>query len=721
MFALQSLVRTAACLTVTGAVGVWCVALAMEPIPLVRPEATFFAGRPADFARVVDGLEVGPQGWSVAPKVHEPQALVVRCARPVEAAELDVTLFFMAGRPLHTIAEFALSYTTDSEPSLSGNWKPLEVQRFNAEVTTLRRTKDGRLRSDPLPDLVTGTIPDDVYGATVLLPGGRATGFRLEVFPVKRTPDSPPGLSYQPNFDFFLTEFRVAVHTRQTTNIALHRPVKASHTLFVLDRGESQQAGALTDGLPATIAHPDDPTLGANFYFEVDLGQVAALDHIGLRNRGDFGIDRFSRMRVRLYENDPSGGAVPAWDGMDRADGSHPELGAVDTIRAGLGTGVFRGQYLRLSSDSRVPLSPQLAEVEVYESRTPEVISVLADGREIPATDRLDLPPGVRRLALRLQIPQTGMPPGVKFRWRLLGDLEAWQDSRLMTIDMACPVPEKSVFEAQALHSDGQWDATIYRLPIHIGRFFWETPAFRWLAGISGLLAALGLGLFVARRRAKRQLQRLRLETALANERARIAQDLHDDLGAELSSIAMLADLERQDLPPERAAVSRLNEITSHAKHTVRRLEEIVWAVNPANDTLEGFAGFFCKFAQGYLELAGVASRFDLPDLFPGHSLSTVRRHHLFLAAKEALHNAVRHGSPTEVTIRMQLSVAVFHLIIEDNGCGFDDSQDRSDAAHGSANMSRRMTAIGGTFARDSHPGKGTVVTFSIPLGKSAT
>ena len=203
MVFLQSLVRTAACLTVTGAVGMSCVALAMEPIPLVRPEATFFAGSPADFARVVDGVEAGPQGWSVDPKVFEPQAMVVRCARPVEAAELDVTLFFMAGRPLHTIAEFALSYTMDPEPSLSGNWKPLEVQRFNAEVTTLRRTEDGRLRSDPLPDLVTGTIPDDVYRATVLLPGGRATGFRLEVFPVKRTAESPPGLSYQPNYRFF--------------------------------------------------------------------------------------------------------------------------------------------------------------------------------------------------------------------------------------------------------------------------------------------------------------------------------------------------------------------------------------------------------------------------------------------------------------------------------------------------------------------------------------
>ena len=112
-----------------------------------------------------------------------------------------------------------------------------------------------------------------------------------------------------------------------------------------------------------------------------------------------------------------------------------------------------------------------------------------------------------------------------------------------------------------------------------------------------------------------------------------------------------------------------------------------------------------------------MASRFDVPDAFPGHSLTTARRHHLFLAAKEAVHNAVRHGSPTLLTVRMELCDETFHLIIEDNGRGFDDSPDRS-AAHGSANMAHRMAAIGGAFERDSLPGTGTVVKFSIPFGK---
>lgn len=690
-----------------------------DPISLTRPEATFHAEAAGSLGSVVDGVETGPAGWSVFPQVSVPHSLVVRCAHPVEVAELRFALFFMAGRPFSTIADFSLSYTTDENPSLHGHWSPLDVQRFSAEVSTLRRAENGRLRSERTQRVWTGNIRDEVYRVEVVLPGGRATGFRLDAFPVIVDPSLPPALAWNDPWDFVLTEFRVTELQRRTTNIALHRPVTASHPLFRNHDGNAMRAESLTDGLPSTIAHPDQDDLGEAFHFQIDLGRVADLDHIGLRNRGDVETNRMSRMRVVLYKDPPDDGGAPVWEGMLRADGSHAAPGQVDFLRAASGQGEFQGRYIRISSDSQIPLSPQLAEVEVYEKRVPKVVAAFVDGKEIPVNGRLALPPGAKRLSLQLRIQQDGMPPGVAFRWRMKGDLEEWQNSRLLTLDMPCPPPGDSLFESQALHSDGQWGSTVYQLPVTARVFLWQTPAFFWIAGASGLVSALGLGQFVARRKAHRQMERLRLESALAGERERIAQDLHDDLGAELSSIAMLADLARQDLPLERAATSRLNEITTHARQTVRRLEEIVWAVNPANDSLESFAGFFCKFAQAYLELAGVTSRFDVPDSFPDHPLTTGLRHHLFLAAKEAVHNAVRHGSPTEVHLRMAVVGDTFRLIIRDNGRGFDDSPERS-ASHGSANMVRRMKEIGGTFQRDSLPGKGTVVELGIRLGKPA-
>jgi len=687
------------------------LARAAEPIPLIRPEATFFAGGLDNFVHVVNGVEAGPQGWSVEPNVFENQSLVVRCARPVEAAELDVTLFFLSGRPLHTIAEFALSYTTDAEPSLHGNWKPLEIQRFNAQVTTLRRMPDGRLRSDPLPLQFTGNIPDDVYRVTVLMPDGRATGFRLDVFPVRRAPGNAKGLSYQPNFDFVLTEFRVAVHHSETTNIALHRPVKASHPLFLNQNGEAMKAGALTDGLPATIAHPHDPELGEDFHFEIDLGRIADLDHIGLRNRGDVDADRMSRLRVGLYQEPPGDGAPPVWEVMHRADGSHPGLGAVDILRAGMGSGVFRGQFIRISSDSPVPLSPQLAEVEVYESRTPAIVSVLADGREIPLTTRLDLPAGVRRLALQLQIPQPGLPPGVAFRWRVPGELDAWQESRLMNIDMACPLPGESVFEAQALHSDGQWDATVYRLPIHTGRFFWQTPVFRWSAGIGIVLGAAGLGVIITRRRAARQLARMKMESALADERRRIARDIHDDLGTGLTRISIIADGDSAAPRQPGRMASDLTTIRSVAREMVLAMDQIVWAVNPQNDTLEALARYFAEFAEEFLEPAGLRLRLDLPLDLPGWPLPSRLRHNLFLAFKEALNNAVKHAAAHEVVLTLRVEGRRIRIVVRDDGRGFVSPPS---AGNGLDNMRARLESLGGTCRITSHPEHGTVVEFEL-------
>ena len=125
--------------------------------------------------------------------------------------------------------------------------------------------------------------------------------------------------------------------------------------------------------------------------------------------------------------------------------------------------------------------------------------------------------------------------------------------------------------------------------------------------------------------------------------------------------------------------------------------------------------GFFCKFAQSYLELTGVASRFDIPDRLPDVPLSSVRRHNLFLAAKEALHNAVRHGAPTQVVIRVVLHDGRLTVTVEDNGCGFTDTPVLL-AGHGSDNMRQRMKRIGGDFERRTAPGHGTVVVLSLPV-----
>ena len=696
--------------------------LVAEPLRLTHPQATFHAGSADDFACVVDGVTAGPRGWSPAPKVAEPHALVVRCERPVEADELDIHLYFLAGRPWNALAEFSLSYTTDTQPTLSGNWQPLEITRFAAEVNSLRRTPEGRLHLDYFTFQNVGNQPDEGYHLTTQLPGGRATGFRLDAFPVTLPGTENRGLSWWTPHDFTLTEFRVAVHVRQTTNIALHQPVSASHPLFDIPAlGKSQTAANLTDGLPATIAHPKEPGLGASFYFELDLGRVAQLDHIGLRNRGDGSFDRMSLLRLKWFDQAPDGNPSPTWEAFLRADGSHPAQGAVDLVRAKDGRGSFRGRFLRISTESPVPLSPQLAEIEVYETRTPMLVSASADGRPLDVREMLVIPPATRRLALELKIPQVGTPPDDVFRWRIPGDVDAWQGSSRMTIDMACPQPGRHVFEAQALHSDGEWDASLYQLPVHVRQHWWKSVWFRWASGLFMTALAVGIGMLWSRRRAARQLARMKAENALAEERARIARDLHDEIGANLTHISILSTLASEAATGLEISRQHNAEVASCARETIQAFDEILWSVNPKNDTLPSLCHYVCRRAEEMLSPAGLTYRFHVQDPMPDLPLPPNSRHQLLLAVKETLHNILKHARARHVQIRCELEDhRRLRIEIQDDGCGFEPSAIRPTPGQrrgmGLEDIRHRLTSLGGECHIESTPGQGTRVTFLLPL-----
>lgn len=704
------------CLCLAGGYLAWA-----DPVRLVRPEVTFQAEGRGGVNAVIDGVVTGPNGWTTAPRVSEAQSLVVSCERPLEADELEVTLFFLAGRPYNPVAEFGLSYTTDAMPSLTGNWQPLEVLRFNSDVTNLRKIGAGRVHADFFDLVVSGNVPDDSYRGVVRLPGGRATGFRLDVFPVTIPNVGTPGQSWWHPYDFLLTEFRLAAHLRDHTNIALHQPVKASHPLHTNPGGEAMSPANLTDGNPATVVHPHDPGLGDRFYFEIDLGRVADLDHIGLRNRADCAFDRLSRIKLALYDLEPATAGPPLWEGRLREDGSHPGPGEVDIARAESGKGAFRGRYLRISSDNPVPLSPQLTEAEVYETRCPEIEAVLADGQEIPLAKTLEFPPGTRRVSFCLKIPQSGMPSDVRFRWCLRGDIESWQDSRVMTVDMPCPSPGRTVFEAQAFHSDGQWDSRVFRQPILTRQYVWETSWFQWGTAISGILAAIGTGILLTRRRIARKIAQMKAETALANERSRIARDIHDDLGVCLTRIALQCELMQDDCDQPAQMRQHVKELSRNAKEVTRAVDEIVWAVTPANDTLEKFTAFIGQFVQNSLKPAGIACRLDLPMELPDCPMESTLRHHLYLVVREGLNNILRHADASTVHFSLVLQGNLLMLVLSDDGRGFeticDSVPDADRICHGNGlnNMRKRMQEIGGTIEITSRPGGGTTLTLHLP------
>ena len=220
---------------------------------------------------------------------------------------------------------------------------------------------------------------------------------------------------------------------------------------------------------------------------------------------------------------------------------------------------------------------------------------------------------------------------------------------------------------------------------------------------------------FIVWQRSKLTLARLEQTSARQQERARIARDLHDELGTSLAQIAMLGNRAQKALPEDSIHQEQLAEIYDRSRESARRLDEIVWAVNPARDSLEHLGRYLCKFAEEYLALAEVRFRVDIPDELPSVPLDSGIRHNVFLATREAIHNAVRHGHPGTVTLRMSVEDVRFTVEIQDDGQGFDVTAALA-AGRGVANMRERMTQVGGELRITSTPGAGSSILFIVPI-----
>ncbi|HEX3719024.1 MAG TPA: sensor histidine kinase [Verrucomicrobiae bacterium] len=244
---------------------------------------------------------------------------------------------------------------------------------------------------------------------------------------------------------------------------------------------------------------------------------------------------------------------------------------------------------------------------------------------------------------------------------------------------------------------------------------FWQG---RWfLAAVSGGLLALVVGTvqLVERRRASRNIQRLEKETVLATERARIARDIHDELGASLTKIQKLADVMKQN----GKGVENLGElpevISETACDSIRAMDEIVWAVNPRNDTLKELADYLVYFTEDFLRQTGIACTLDVPLKLPDFPVAAEVRHNLYMVVKEALNNAVKHAAASQIKFGLDFSGDRLTLFIQDNGRGFCRDEIKR-AGNGLENMQKRLSAIGGTLALQSTPDTGTSLLLSVAM-----
>ena len=365
-------------------------------------------------------------------------------------------------------------------------------------------------------------------------------------------------------------------------------------------------------------------------------------------------------------------------------------------------------------------------ETAVSEFETPGEKSGVAAA----AAPVLRLGPGKHSVQFRYTALNFDAPERIRFRYRLDGLDSDWFEAGTRRDAIYNYVPPGSYqFRVVACNDDGVWGATGADLAMYVPSHFWQT---RWFIGLGvlGLLAVVaGTVRITEKRRLHNRLKFLEQERALERERTRIAQDLHDEMGAKLCRISFLSEHARRshDMPSElhRQIVS----ISDTSREVLCSLDEIVWAVNPQNDMLEPVASYVGHYAREYFQETGVECELDIPTQLPAYPLSSQSRHHLLLAVHEAFTNILKHSGAARAQVTVTCRDSVLEITISDNGHGFDLLEKESGALNSAAadggsglpNMRQRLTDIGGECSITSRAGHGTTIRFTLPLGRTNT
>ena len=276
--------------------------------------------------------------------------------------------------------------------------------------------------------------------------------------------------------------------------------------------------------------------------------------------------------------------------------------------------------------------------------------------------------------------------------------------------------------------NDATWIEKTCPVAIIILPPVWQKWWFILTGSLLGALVFGGAARYFLERRLRYRLQRLEEQHAIEKERTRIAQDMHDEIGAKLAKISFLSGMAKRDLNHPEKVGPEIERISLTARDLLRGLDEIVWAVSPKNDSLENLATYICQYADEFFQKTGIRCHLEIPPRFPHIALATDVRNNLFLAVKESMTNVLKHSGATETGIHISLDDSVLAISIRDNGRGLASvvsagprgnqaAEAVADAnASGLANMRQRMRDIGGRFELDCAQQGGTTVRFILPL-----
>jgi signal transduction histidine kinase/ligand-binding sensor domain-containing protein len=375
-------------------------------------------------------------------------------------------------------------------------------------------------------------------------------------------------------------------------------------------------------------------------------------------------------------------------------------------------TGMAVCEPSRLAASRPVPVTIERVERDrLTRWRSPPAQAIGGAPAVVPVSA------GSRSVGVALRAATLASPTNLRVEYRLDGIDGEWHEADLHDTVVYASLPAgEHGFHVRSSTDAGTWEADGPAVVLVVDPPFHETWWFR--AVVLGFVAFLAATVAAAaiRQRAQRGLAIVRQETAVEQERIRLARDMHDAIGTNLTQIALLAEVAKD--ADEAEQEEHLDTVARISRDTVAALDELVWEVNPGNDDLQHLLGYVCGYASETLRRFGIACHVERPETIPALPATAGFRRGVLLLVKEAITNVLAHAGASEVKFRVAADGGRLRISISDDGVGLDPA--RAEAGDGLGNMRQRAAELGGRSWLETGTAGGTTVYTDLPLASAA-
>lgn len=345
------------------------------------------------------------------------------------------------------------------------------------------------------------------------------------------------------------------------------------------------------------------------------------------------------------------------------------------------------------------------------------ILSFTVNNTPYSTTSPIVFPYKKQRVSIEFIAPVMDKPSTVKYRYRLANTAD-WNIITTNQLEFNDLQYGKHTIELQAKKYNSNW-GEIKKLSFTITPPYYSTWWFRALVVIAVILGLYSLVRYMLTKRFKRQLAELKQKEAIEKERNRIAADIHDDIGAELTNIVILSRILKEEKTAQKPYGNIVDTLEKSSNEVITKMNEVIWTLNASNDTLHNLAAYLRNYITTFLTEHNVEGNINIhDDVYTDLQIKAETSRNIFLIIKESLHNIVKHSQATKVSITLKLKSKLLLIEIHDNGIGFDTLQQYN--GNGLRNIRKRVEALKGEVEIISEKGKGTTTKAQIPLSISA-